>query len=106
MRGTLESVDAQLGNATTDQAFDIPSKQSQSFSWRLQIPDGLGFLTYKAVGSTGQLSDGEEGYLPVLSRRILVTESLPLPIRGATTKTSSSRSCWSPASRTRCNTSR
>lgn len=84
---TLDSVDAQVGNATTDQAFDIPSHQSQSFSWRLTIPDGLGFLTYKAVGSTGKLSDGEEGYLPVLSRRILVTESLPLPIRGATTKT-------------------
>ena len=83
---TLESVDQQLGNVTADQAFDIASKQSQSFSWRLRVPDGLGFLTYKAVGSTGRLSDGEEGYLPVLSRRILVTESLPLPIRGATTK--------------------
>jgi hypothetical protein len=46
----------------------------------------MGFLTYKAVGSTGRLSDGEEGFLPVLSRRILVTESLPLPIRGPQTK--------------------
>ncbi len=27
----------------------------------------LGFLTYKAVGATGRLSDGEEGYLPVLA---------------------------------------
>ncbi|MHB0957911.1 MAG: alpha-2-macroglobulin family protein [Pirellulaceae bacterium] len=83
---TLESVDQQLGNVMTDQPFDIASKQSRSFSWRLQVPDGLGFLTYKAVGSTGKLSDGEEGYLPVLSRRILVRESLPLPIRGASTK--------------------
>ena len=45
-----------------------------------------GPLTYKAVGSTGRLSDGEEGCLPVLPRRILVTESLPLPIRGPQTK--------------------
>ncbi len=52
----------------------------------MKVPDGLGFLTYKAVGSTGRLSDGEEGFLPVLSRRILVSESLPLPIRGAGTK--------------------
>ncbi|MEZ6089682.1 MAG: hypothetical protein R3C05_16950 [Pirellulaceae bacterium] len=51
------------------------------------MPDGQGFLTYKAVGSTGRLSDGEEGYLPVLSRRILVTESIALPIRGRQTKT-------------------
>ncbi len=83
---TLDSVDQQLGNTNADQAFEIGSQQSKSFSWRLRIPDGMGFLTYKAVGSTGRLSDGEEGHLPVLSRRILVTESLPLPIRGATTK--------------------
>ncbi len=50
------------------------------------MPDGLGPLSYKAVGSTGRVSDGEEGLLPVLSRRVLVTESLPLPIRGAGTK--------------------
>ncbi|MBM4152418.1 MAG: hypothetical protein FJ220_02705, partial [Kiritimatiellaceae bacterium] len=54
--------------------------------WRMTIPDGCEFLTYKAVGATATLSDGEEGFLPVLSRRILVTESLPLPIRGKQSK--------------------
>ena len=67
----------------------------------------LGFLTYKAVGSTGKLSDGEEGFLPVLSRRILVTESLPLPIRGKQTKKFEfAKLLASPASPTRCGTSR
>ena len=50
------------------------------------MPDGCGFLTYKAVGAAANVSDGEEGYVPVLSSRILVTESLPLPIRGPATK--------------------
>jgi len=83
---TLKSVDAELANKLSTQEFDIPAKESKSFAWRLSIPDGCDFLTYKAVGATDRLSDGEEGYLPVLSRRILVTESLPLPIRGAQTK--------------------
>ncbi len=83
---TGDSVDAALGNVQTDQPFDVPSKESRTYAWKLAVPDGMGFLTYKAVGSTGKLSDGEEGYLPVLSRRILVTESLPLPIRGPETK--------------------
>jgi hypothetical protein len=83
---TGKPANAALGNTATDLTFEIPSKQSQSYSWRLTVPDGAGFLTYKAVASTGRLSDGEEGYLPVLSRRILVTESLPLPIRGPETK--------------------
>jgi hypothetical protein len=83
---TGKPADAALGNTATDQPFDIAAKESRSLSWRLTVPDGAGVLTYKAVGSTGKLSDGEEGFLPVLSRRILVTESLPLPIRGAQTK--------------------
>jgi uncharacterized protein YfaS (alpha-2-macroglobulin family) len=83
---SLKSVDAALGLRATEQAFDVPAKQSRSYSWRIAVPDGMGFLTYKAVGATAQFSDGEEGYLPVLSRRILVTESLPLPIRGKATK--------------------
>ncbi len=83
---TGSPVDDRLGNVNRDQSFDIPSGESRSFAWKLSVPDGAGFLTYKAVGSTGRLSDGEQGYLPVLSRRILVTESLPLPIRGETTK--------------------
>lgn len=83
---TGKSIDADLGNATLDQAFDIPTKESRSFSWKLKVPDGQGPITYKAVGGTDRLSDGEEGMLPVLSKRILVTESLPLPIRGKQTK--------------------
>jgi hypothetical protein len=83
---TLAPVDAALGNTATEQPFDVPAKQSRTYSWRLTVPDGLGFLTYKAVAATAQASDGEENFLPVLSRRILVTESVPLPIRGKSTK--------------------
>ena len=84
---TAESVDAQLGNSEAVQTFDVAAGESKSYSWRLSVPDGIGFLTYKAIGSTGRVSDGEEGFLPVLSRHVLVTESLPLPIRGKQTKT-------------------
>ena len=79
---TRKAVDVLLGNAKPEIAFEIPAKESRSYSWRISVPDGAPFLVYQAVASTGTLSDGEEGYLPVLSRRIFVTESLPLPIRG------------------------
>src|ERR1019366_3357854 len=55
---------------------------------RIHVPDGCGFLTYKAVGAAANVSDGEEGYLPVLSSCMLATESVPLPTRGAETKKS------------------
>jgi len=81
-----QPADQLLGNAKPEQDFDIPAKESRSCAWRIHVPDGCGFLTYKAVGAAANVSDGEEGYLPVLSSRILVTESLPLPIRGPATK--------------------
>lgn len=84
---TNAPVDAPFGNTLGDQEFDIPTGESRSFSWKLTVPDGAYPITYKAVGATDRLSDGEEGMLPVLSKRILVTESIPLPIRGIQTKT-------------------
>ncbi|MBG29730.1 MAG: hypothetical protein CMI31_06990 [Opitutae bacterium] len=83
---TNKRVDSKLGNKVTDLAFEVPAKQSRTFSWKIKVPDDIGFLTYTALGGTGKVTDGEEGYLPVLSRRIYVTESMPLPIRGAQTK--------------------
>ena len=83
---TGDSLDAALENSVEPKAFDIAAGASASIAWRIRVPDGIGLMTYRVVGSSGRLSDGEEGYLPVLSRRILVTESLPLPIRGPQTK--------------------
>lgn len=82
-----QSADTALGNLAPESAFDIPAKESRGFSWRLQIPDGLGVLTYKVVAAGETTSDGEEGMVPVLSRRIYLTESLALPIRHAGTRT-------------------
>jgi hypothetical protein len=39
------------------------------------------------IAKAGDFSDGEESTLPVLTNRMLVTESIPLPVRGKETKT-------------------
>jgi hypothetical protein len=85
--GTEEDKTAALGITAPDQPFTVPAKESRSVKWKITVPDGAGFLRYKAVATSGALSDGEEGWLPVIPRRILVTESLSLPIRNAGTKT-------------------
>jgi uncharacterized protein YfaS (alpha-2-macroglobulin family) len=78
--------DKEVGNKTPEQPFIIPAKQSRSFAWRMTVPDSCPPLAYKAVAAAATVSDGEEGAVPVLSRRMLVTESLPLPIRGPGTR--------------------
>jgi uncharacterized protein YfaS (alpha-2-macroglobulin family) len=79
---TEKSIDGQLKNTTTDRDISIPAKQSRSFAWRLIVPDNLTMVSYKAVAAANNLKDGEEGILPVLSRRIYVQESIPLWVRG------------------------
>ena len=77
---------AAMGIAAPDQKFTVPAKESRTLKWKIAVPDGAGFLKYKAVAATDDLTDGEEGWLPVISRRILVTESMSLPIRNAGSK--------------------
>ena len=78
-----EPLDAVLGIDQPEQAFVVPAGESRTYAWRVRVPDRFtGVLVSRAVGSSATLADGEENFLPVLSRRILVTESLSLPIRG------------------------
>jgi len=76
------SLDDSLNNRDKDQIFSIPPKQSRTLRFRIDVPDGLDMVAFRAVGATEKYSDGEEGVLPVLSRRLLVRESIPLWISG------------------------
>ncbi len=62
--------------------FKIAAKQSTTVDWSIEIPEGLQAATYRVVATAGSFSDGEEMTIPVVTNRMLVTETLPLPIRG------------------------
>lgn len=82
----LSNLDAAYGNTQAERSFELAPNSSKSLRWKITVPDGARPLIYKAIAATDKLSDGEEGMLPVLSNRILVTESIPLPIRDPGTK--------------------
>ena len=82
-----KKIDKQLGNANAQQSFTVKAGQSIALSWQLEIPEGMQAVTYKVIAKAGKFSDGEEMTLPVLTNRMLVTETLPLPVRGNQTKT-------------------
>lgn len=65
----------------------LPQGKSEMFVWEIEIPQQVYAITYRIVADGGVHSDGEEMTIPVLSNRMLVTESLPLPVRGKTTRT-------------------
>lgn len=67
-------------------AVTIKKGQSSAAEWNISIPENLQAIKYKVVARAGNFSDGEEMAVPVLTNRMLVTESLPLPVRGRQTK--------------------
>jgi hypothetical protein len=75
-------VDAAMGNRMPELGFDVAAGATRAVGWRLRVPDGLGYVSYRIVGASESLSDGEEGMLPVLARRLPVAESVPLFLRG------------------------
>jgi hypothetical protein len=76
---------------TKEQSFDLPAGASEAVFFTVSITDGTDVLRYRAtgttVGSARRLSDGEEAILPVLPRKVLVTETIPVTVRGGEQRT-------------------
>ena len=84
---SMKPVNILISDEKPEKTFSVKAGGNALVSWKLAIPEGIGALTYKVVAKAGNFSDGEQKPLPVLTNRMLVTESLPLPIRGKETKT-------------------
>lgn len=84
---TNQSVDGYFINTFPNQYFTVAAGQSELVKFPIQVPfQFTNALTWRIVARSEQLSDGEENFLPVLSNKILVTETLALPLRGSETK--------------------
>lgn len=84
---TMQPIDLLMNNTNPEISFSAEPGQSVSVSWNISVPAGIQAVTCRIVAATDQFSDGEEHTLPVLTNSMLVTESLPLPIRSNQTKT-------------------
>ncbi|MFG6685626.1 alpha-2-macroglobulin [Mariniflexile sp. HNIBRBA6329] len=68
-------------------SFSVDAKGNTQVSWQLTIPNNVDAVQYKIIAKSGDFSDGEQNALPVLTNRMLVTETLPMWIRSNETKT-------------------
>ncbi|MBP6455883.1 MAG: alpha-2-macroglobulin [Chitinophagaceae bacterium] len=84
---TNESIenDFQLKNAT--QKISIAPGKSENVSWNIEIPNGFFHpVIVKTIALADDKSDGEQNIIPVVLNSMLVTETLPLPVRINTEK--------------------
>ncbi|APX99461.1 alpha-2-macroglobulin family protein [Lacinutrix venerupis] len=84
---TGESIDNDLSNSNNNKSFTVDAKGNTSVTWNLNVSDNVQAIQYKIIAKSGNYSDGEQNALPVLTNRMLVTESLPMWIRSNQTKT-------------------
>ncbi len=65
----------------------LAANETEAVEWELTEFSPYELVTCKVVARAGDFSDGEQKYLPVLLDKVLVTESMPLTVRGNQTRT-------------------
>jgi hypothetical protein len=84
---TNEPVDGRFKSSIPNQYFTVAAGQSELVKFPIEVPYQFNkALLWRIVAKAGAYSDGEENAMPVLTNRLLVTETMPLPMRGTGTK--------------------
>lgn len=84
---TNKPVDGWFKNVFPSQYFTVAAGQSQAVRFPMEIPFNFNSaMSYRIVAKAENFSDGEEMAIPILTNRMLVTETLPLNLRNQTSK--------------------
>ncbi|SHI88815.1 Uncharacterized conserved protein YfaS, alpha-2-macroglobulin family [Arenibacter nanhaiticus] len=70
----------------SETTFTVNALGNTEVSWNLKIPENLQAVQYTIMATAGDYSDGEQNLLPVLTNRMLVTETLPMLVKSNETK--------------------
>ena len=85
---TMQDVTNELVKSQQFLSFDIDPGRSQGLTWDLFIPETkYQALTWRVLAESENHTDGEENTIPVVTNRTLVTETLPMWVKGNETKT-------------------
>jgi len=67
--------------------FSAEAGKTTVVSWSFNVPKNQDIVICRVIGKTSNKSDGEQRMLPVLSDKVLVTESMPMTVRNNQTRT-------------------
>ncbi len=85
---TLQPLDLPFHIQSKMQDFSVAPHQSATANWNIHIPESIYTpVVVRITARAGDFTDGEENTLPVITNRILITETLPMPVQGNQTKT-------------------
>ncbi|MEO5907502.1 MAG: alpha-2-macroglobulin family protein, partial [Saprospiraceae bacterium] len=85
---TNQDVSSQWKIQSTSKDLKIDASGTAPLSWTVEVPRKWTTpVKYQVSASAGAFTDGEEAMLPVVTNRILITETLPLPLKAKETRT-------------------
>lgn len=85
---TNEDISAQWKLSSSEKSIQVKKDGSTPQAWTLQVPmNWTRPVKYQVYAKAGQFTDGEEALLPVVTNRVLITETFPLPIKANETRT-------------------
>lgn len=85
---TLQPLNTAFRLQQKETNFTVAKGQSKQATWLVHIPESLYEpVVVRITASAGHFTDGEENTLPVITNRMLVTETLPVWMNGNGTKT-------------------
>jgi uncharacterized protein YfaS (alpha-2-macroglobulin family) len=80
---TMNPVDGWFKNNAPSKTFKVAAGLSTLVTFNITVPQNFNdAVVYRIVAKAGNVSDGEEAAIPVVTNRMLVTETMPLPMRG------------------------
>ena len=72
--------------ATTEQSFSVEESATATVSFAFDVPENCNLLVCKMMADGGTFSDGEQRFLPVLSDKQWMTETVPVQVKEGETK--------------------
>ena len=100
---TGEDIAEKMNLTNTIKYFDVSANGNTAVQWKIYVPKTVQAVQYKIMATTNEFSDGEQNILPVLSNRMLVTETLPLWVNSNKTQTFTLNKLVNTSSETRKN---
>ena len=83
---TGRKADSVFKNMELSKGFDVSKGGSTNVIWEIAVPYGFEAADIRITAKAENFSDGEETVLGVLSNRMLLTETMPISLRGNETK--------------------
>ncbi|SKB92950.1 TonB-dependent outer membrane receptor, SusC/RagA subfamily, signature region [Sphingobacterium nematocida] len=72
------------GNSTT--AFEVPTTNNSIVEWKLKVPAHIPTIQIKIVAATDSFSDGEIVELPILSNKVLISDTEKIILKSRESK--------------------